>query len=918
MTPHPTGTVAFLFTDIEGSTRLWEQFPEAMQGVLAQHDALLRDLIEAHTGFVVKSTGDGVHAAFERATDAVAAAAACAVAVQSADWDAAVGPLKVRMGVHAGQAQRRQGDYFGPALNRAARLMEIAHGGQILVSQAVEQLVRDAPLKDVRLKDLGKHRLRDLTQPERVFQVLHPQLSETFPALRSLDHLPNNLPAQLSSFIGREDELKQLKAHLEQTRLLSLVGVGGCGKTRLSLQLGADAIARFPDGVWFVELASISEMQDVPKAVAKVLNIQPIAGQSWEDAIAERYEDRQCLLILDNCEHLLQACAQLVDLVVKSCHKLRVVVTSREGLGVAGELTYTVPSLAVPNPDEVRTEVDWSTFPAVRLFLERATFSNPRFQLSEENTHAVVEVCRRLDGIPLAIELAATRVKAMAVEDIAKRLQNRFRLLTGGSRTALPRQQTLRAAIDWSHALLSEAEQQLFARLSVFSGGFTLEAAEAVCVGGTVEGDAVMDGLIHLVEKSLVQVDESAHGTRYRLLETLRQYASEKLLDRGETEAVYGRHLAYFLSFVEANDETLTRLDAETENLIAALRWSLEDQLLEDGAKLCAAIANFNRLSRVTYEDQYRWAGRALECESVDAKTKARLLYVKGWAALRNGRTDEALALSNELEPVAQRLDDKTHSVNAHALRGAAHSMNGHHAEAIVCYESAVELAGKWVPQIAHGFATNMTVAYSVSGRDRQAERLFEQQLKYSRAEGRLNPLVFLLYNFGNFLRLRGHLERAKALHEESVEILNDQRHEEARGLQKLFRPQATGELGAIARAMGQFEEAGHLLREGLRGIWENNDYWQVWQRMDELAALWIDLQEFDHAAQLLGAADALLERSRWLRGVAYQRAYDGYLAALGKAMSANAFQAAYERGKSMRLKDAVAWALSQTPDGAS
>jgi class 3 adenylate cyclase len=475
----------FLFTDIEGSSRLWEKDHERMQLALARHDAIAREAVERSRGAVVKMNGDGVHAAFDDPLDAVVAALRMQEMLANPAATHSVA-LRVRCGLHAGPSEHRDNDFFGSTVNRAARIANAAHGGQVLLSQAVAVLVANRLPAGVALRDLGAVRLRDLASPERVFQVLHPSLRENFPALRTLEATPNNLTQQLTSFVGRKRELDEVRTLLRNARLLTLVGAGGIGKTRLSQQLAADVMDDFPDGVWFVELAALSDPRLVPQSVAFVLGVKEEAGHPVVEALEKFTKDRRLLIVLDNCEHMVQACAELATRLLRSGPHLKILTSSREHLRVAGETSYPVPALAAPEPGKTSTHAALTRYEAVLLFIDRASAVQPAFQLTDLNASAVADICQRLDGIPLAIELAAARVRTLSVEMIAARLGDRFRLLAGGDRTAMPRQQTLRALIDWSYDLLTENERSLFRRLAIFAGGFTLEAAEAIGTGGSI------------------------------------------------------------------------------------------------------------------------------------------------------------------------------------------------------------------------------------------------------------------------------------------------------------------------------------------------------------------------------------------------------------------------------------------------
>jgi predicted ATPase/class 3 adenylate cyclase len=583
----PVGTVTFLLTDVEGSTRLWEAAPEAMRVAIARHYEVLDEVIARHGGVrpVEQGEGDSVLAAFARASDALAAAVDVQRVFAREPWpEGAV--LRVRIALHTGEAARRdEGNYFGLAINRCARLRAIAHGGQTVVSRTTRELTLDRLPDGVVLVDLGVHRLRDLGRPEQVFGMVHPELRAEFPPLRSLRAMSTNLPSELTSFVGRHQELTQIGQLLGQARLLTLTGAGGCGKTRLALQAAADALDGYPDGVWWVELARIQDPTLGPAAVIAALGLREAPGRSLLDMLVEYLAARQVLLVLDNCEHLVEACAALVDALLRGCASLTVLATSRAPLGVPGEITWRVPSMTVP-AEPVREPIEsLRQCDAVSLFIDRAQQVRPNFAITADTAPAVAQICYDLDGIPLAIELAAARVRMMAPEQICRALGDRFRLLTGGARTVMPRQQTLQASLDWSHDLLSTAERSLLRRLAVFVGGWTLDTAEEVCCDAGLDRYAVLDLLTALVDKSLVTTDEHGPETRYRLLETVRQYATARLIQASELESLRQRHLAYYLALAERaepqllsagpDNPVMDSLAIESPNLRAALDWAV-------------------------------------------------------------------------------------------------------------------------------------------------------------------------------------------------------------------------------------------------------------------------------------------------------------------------------------------------------
>jgi predicted ATPase/class 3 adenylate cyclase/tetratricopeptide (TPR) repeat protein len=660
----PSGTVTFLFTDLVGSSRMWEEHPEAMKGALARHDAILRDAVEGHDGQVVKATGDGVHAAFGRPQDAVAAALEAQRALDAERW-AETGPLRVRMGLHTGTAETRAGDYFGPALNRAARLAASAHGGQVVVSEATVGVVRDVLPVGVGLDDLGEQRLRDLTRPERVFQLVHADLPREFPPLRSLEAVPGNLPVQVTSFVGRDQDSERVAATLEQARVVTLTGVGGVGKTRLALHVAGmtSMSARHRDGCWLCELGAVRDPEAVPDALVAAFGVEPRQGVTVSDALLEYLRTKELLVVLDNCEHLLQPVGELVARIEQSCADVQILATSREGLGVAGEWIHAVGSLPVAEPGADLEAV--RSCDAVHLFVERAQSVKTDFELDTANADAVAQICQRLDGIALAIELAAARVTTLSAAELAGRLDQRFRVLAGGHRSAVKRHQTLRAAIDWSYELLSEPEQRMLDRLSVFAGGFTLKAAEAVTVGKAVERQDVFDLLAALVSRSLVEADTRGPETRYRLLETIRDYAQELLDRRGETSRIRTRHARWYATYAESvaaahsaapdDFEWEDELDREVDNLRAAFTWAVDTQDSDTALRLLGnvpvpGVSNVALAFRSGAE-----ATIALPGASGHPNLPAALAAAASFANQR-GEQDLALRLSDEALAAERRL----------------------------------------------------------------------------------------------------------------------------------------------------------------------------------------------------------------------------------------------------------------------
>jgi predicted ATPase/class 3 adenylate cyclase/DNA-binding CsgD family transcriptional regulator len=646
----PTGTVTLLLADVEGSTKLWETRPGEMTTVIAQMNQTVSAIIATHDGVrpVEQGEGDSFVAAFARPSDAVAAA----LEMQRAP----LAPIRLRIGIHTGEIQLRdEGNYAGPTINRTARLRDLGHGGQTLLSGVTEAIVLDALPSDAWLSDLGSHPLRDLPRPERVVQLCHPDLVNEFPPLRAAKPtVSQHLPVQLTKFVGRRAELSQVQALVSENRLVTLTGAGGAGKTRLAVQMAGQLAHEFSGGVWWVDLAPITDAELVPATAARAFGLPDQPGRSTMDILVRFIADRQMLVVLDNCEHLLDASAALTATLLAGCAGLTFLATSREPTGVAGEVSWRLPSLSL-------------TDEAIELFSDRARHVRHEFAVTDDNLTTVAEICRRLDGLPLAIELAAARVRALSLSEILETLHDRFRLLTGGARTAVRRQQTLRASVDWSHALLSEPEGMLFRRLAVFYGGFDFEAAQAVASDSEMPRYHVIDLLTLLVDKSLVVADEIHGRTRYRLLETVRQYATDKLAESGEAGDLRARHRDHYTAMAARLDgpsgsdygQRVERTAAEIDNLRAAFAWSRENGNAESALALASSLSP---LWQPRPAEGVAWLDAVLDetdahhldiAPAVRARALAdRVLLAAniGWYQDLPGQADEALTIARQLD----------------------------------------------------------------------------------------------------------------------------------------------------------------------------------------------------------------------------------------------------------------------------
>jgi predicted ATPase/class 3 adenylate cyclase len=907
----PAGTVTFLFSDLAGSTRLWEEQPEAMPGALACHDEILRDAVESAGGWVVKTTGDGVHAVFGTAGDAVVAAAAGQRRLGEERWGE-TGPLRVRVGIHTGEAERRGGDYFGPTLNRAARLMAAAHGGQVVVSHATEEVLRDSLPEGMGLVDLGEHRLRDLSRPERVFQLVGVGLESQFGPLRTLEAFPGNLPLQLTSFVGRADDLDDVAEALTLARVVTLTGVGGVGKTRLALQVAAEVLPRHPDGAWLIELGPVEEPDAVVEAVAATLGIQQHPGRSLAQSVVETLRTKRLLLVVDNCEHVLDASAELVDSIVRICPDVTVLATSREALDVSGERAKRVRSLPVPRSERVDLELVAAS-PAVQLFVDRAREVRDGFVLDASVATPVAQICDRLDGIPLAIELAAARVASLQPADIAARLDERFRLLTGGRRTAVERHHTLRATVDWSYELLSEAEQAAFARLGVFAGGFTLEAAEQVIVGDGREAGEVLDLLEGLVARSMVALDESTPTTRYELLETMRQYARERL-EVGDADGWRRRHAQYFAELAEScglvmrGPEEMTaraQLTRELDNLRTAVTWSLDSSVPGDVVSALRSIAAIAPEADAHHHMGVGgWALRAAP-RAAEGSPGQRAAVLSGAAicALQAGDNDRGRALANEALRDGAPVESPWPYLPFTAL-ATAESNDGHPERAYetIC-RARDELDGSPIDAFNRAALTIVIAAFAQAIGDPSARGEAEAGLALAQRAGTPSNLAVANTVLASALLVE-EPPRALVLLEESIALMrsgaNDTIYPWALGLAAILRSRA----GLVTEAVRDLHEAlQHCQERGLRSQMAVT----LWTFSEVLA----ELGQPGTGAVLAG----VIQDGAFKTTPVYppDRQLDELVGLIRASLGPEALTAAYERGAQMSEQDAIAYALSET-----
>ena len=872
-TGRPTGIVTFLFTDIEGSTGRWEEQTEEMRAALARHDETLRIAVEAHGGWLFKHTGDGVLAAFSSPHAAIQAAIEAQRALE----------LPVRMGIATGEAELRGDDYFGPTLNRAARIMAAGHGGQVLLANSTAGIVTG-----VDLLDLGERRLRDLSGAQRIFQVRAEGLRAQFPALRTVDTVPGNLPAQQTSFVGREGEVTELAELVRAHRLVTLTGVGGVGKTRLAAHVAAELVPDFPDGVWLVELAPVGDPAAVPDAVATALGVTPQAGLTVSASIAQALAGRRLLVVLDNCEHVLDAAADLVEAILARSATTKVIATSREGLRLGAEHLWAVPSLALGGG---------VTSAAVELFVERARAVVAAFGLKDEaDVTAVTEICRRLDGIPLAIELAAARMVSMSVQDVRDRLGDRFRLLAGGRR-GLERHQTLRHAVQWSYELLTDDERVVLNRCSVFAGGFDLASATHLCDG--FDEYAVLDLLDALVRKSLVTVERAAGHARYGMLETIRQFAEDHLAETGTIGEVRDRHARYFadqaVAYWETWDgpgygEAVAWVDAELANLRAGLRWAA-------GGDLATAVAIAAHTTIMAFPLQLfepvGWAVELLPSATVAHVRQLPRLYTAASLCSFTGRIDEAVryaetALALEID---SRYDPFDPGWSRH-WGAVALTFAGRTERSVEIFAALAEQPG-----LAHiSGLCGLTYALPAVERAGEAMAIADETLAAARARGSPFWIAVALWGHGRAFAEADPV-RALAACRQGLAYARENRlpfyeaviAQDAAGLEAVYGEFQQG-LELFGTTIDSFHQAGNVMLEGV---------------LASLAGFFDRFERPEVAATLFGTGTHY-DSTSWVVGVA------GVLEHARTALGASRFDECVATGAAMELGDAVRYAHQQ------
>jgi len=911
----PCGTVTFLFTDIESSTVRWERVPEQMRLAVAHHDSLLRQIAEKHNGSVFKTMGDAFYIAFARAGDALAAAIESQRALAKVSWPAGIEPLQVRMALHTGEVEYRNHDFYGQSLNRVARILAAGYGGQILLSQTTYGLVRDLLPTGISLRDLGQHRLKDIQHPEHIFQVVFPDLHSDFPPLKTLDYLPNNLPTQLTPFIGRQQELADVSTMLlrEDVRLVTLTGPGGVGKTRLSLQVAAEIVDAFPDGVFFVELSDVRSFDTFILAVAQALNISEAEHQSALDYLKARL-NHKILLLLDNFEQVLGAAPFVFELLVH-CRELKMLITSRSALHLKGEHEHHIEPMALPSSRVMPNLSELSQYEAIMLFIQRAQAVKPNFELNETNASIIVEICKRLDALPLAIELAAARVKLLPPQAMLKLLKQSFQVVKGRVHDRSVRQQTLHETIAWSYNLLSSTEQTFFKRMAIFHGGCTLEAIEAVCQENGQSIDDLLDILMSLIDKSLLRQQEQEDEMRFTMLYTIQGFALEQLTE-GELKVLQQNHYNYYLHLAQQaapklrgaeQQHWLNNLDREYDNLRAALEWCQETGAIESGLRLSTELWRFWLMRGYLPEGRHRLNVflQATTAEAIPPIVRARALEGACVLATRQKDFTDATVLANEALALGQQLDDREIVGSASISLAEVAYAQGNIPHAIELLENSLNL--RRALGDTRGTASLLNNLGNIAlqqGKFSRAAILFEESLSLFQQEGDRLALASIFNNLGEVERYQNNFEQALLLYEESLNLSREVKY--TWGIAA-----ALSNMGTCLLWQGKQQRALHAYQESLRLFYEMEDKFGMVCCLEGIAEIAYSDGQLELAAHILVQAEIMRQTLDTTALQIDRGSQQNVIALLRTAIGSDTFAAQWIKGRALTLDQIVSKALS-------
>ncbi|HMQ67840.1 MAG TPA: tetratricopeptide repeat protein [Ignavibacteria bacterium] len=858
---NPTGNVTFLFTEIYENSGSSGKDPGSFQTTLDSLDKLFREIIESHNGFIFKRNNEAHCAAFYDPAEAVKAAVNIQIKLEERriDFDS----VKIKSGIHTGEAEYGGGDYTGyVTLSKVHRLMTASNGGQILISGEVYEDLKGKLTDKISYRDFGKRQLKDINQLVQIYQVVPEKIPSEFPPIKTVDQRWNNLPLELTSFIGRKNELKEIREILSEVRLLSIIGFGGTGKTRLAVHLASSLVDEFGYGVCIAELAKLTDSPHILQEIMAVLKIAPDVKREMTDVLADFLREKEILLILDNCEHLLKESAEISELLLTKCPKLKIIITSREPLHLTGENIVNLSQMELPDSYEKKSAEEILQTESVKLFIERAKAVKTDFKLNDKDTTAIAQLCIKLDGIPLAIELAAARVKVMPVEKILERLNDRFNLLTGGNKSLLPRQQTLKALIDWSYDYLPEKEKLLLQKFSVFSGGWTLEATEEICADDNIDEFEILDLLSNLSDKSLLKTTENEYGHRYYLLETIRKYGEGKLNESGNKNRYRKKHFDYFLKFAENSEKGLSgagqkiwlqKIAAENENLRESLRWSLEYDP-EAALKLSVILSKFWEL-RSYFSEGIESLQKALEsASSADELWRARAIFRMGFLYIQQGNYDESKKHLDRCLAIFRKLKDK----DGEAAALMAHSMI---ALFLIDYNELKNLAEESLKiseeinnrgYIARNLQ-NIALGLLQQGFHKEAREKIEDGISIYREIKDSVQLAKIIGNLGALDYLDGNYQKAKTVFEESLSLRRELGDRQGISI-------ALSNLGSVAYMLKEYDEAERYLEESIVILKDIGDRRVYVTPISTLGSILIEKEDYSKAMRMFTEAINIAE----------------------------------------------------------
>ncbi|HMS65912.1 MAG TPA: tetratricopeptide repeat protein [Ignavibacteria bacterium] len=906
----PTGTVTFLFTDIVGSTKLAQRFPDKLQSILQKHNNVLTNSIESNGGFIFKKMGDAFFAGFHKPEDAIRAAYdAQKLFLKERGKDSEV---KVRMGIHTGEAEYFEDDYKGYlTLTKVQRIMSVANGGQILLTKSSVNSLNDNITEEIGFRHLGERRLKDLNNPEHIYQLVAKNLLSEFPPIKTLDVRISNLPYQTNTFIGRKNETKDINIRLKNFHLVTIVGPGGAGKSRFSQHIAAGFIDEFKDGVWWIDLSVLTNGAQLNQHVMNTLGIKEEGIKNLEITLTKYLSEMETVIVLDNCEHIVEECAAFVENLLSRCSNLKILATSREALKCKGESIYKLSSLSIPEQGEIISLNNSGQYESVELFVERATNVNPALKVTDENISDIGEICFKLDGIPLAIELAAARTKILSVEKIKERLNEKFRLLTGGSRTGFRRQQTLKATIDWSYDSLTATEKTLLKRLSVFAGSWTLEAAEEICHDKFLNQNDIMDLLQQLSEKSLINFQE--HLERFNMLGLIRDYLNDCFTEEDETDAVENNYLKFYMNLSNAevnlkfsDRENIYKIESEYNNLLHAITLSVKKNEFEKGLHIAAGLGNYWKIHGNMSEGMDRLNLLIQKTKDSSSLERAAGLYWYAYFLWRQGDLNKAKQLQLESLQICRELENKPGIRRSISNLSIINIGLGEYSHAEEFIKEIMSIAEKENNKLMLGSSlTNLGFLYFIKGEYEKSKQMYEKCLKLSLEGGNEIQIAISYINLAVLTRYQGDFTQSNIFSRLSLEL--SRKISDKKGISSSLL-----NIGHLNIASGNFKDAYMNLKESLNLTLELKDSLAIASVLIGFCGLFNLCDQNHTAVRLLGSIEtSVISVGETLSRFEFPD-YEKLTNELTLKLGAKEFNKYLSEGKKLSLEKAALLALSE------